>query len=200
MTWFVVMLSVLACTGCGVAVDSPESSDDSQQEGEKDTPSSDPSSPSSDPECSKPSWAGDLEVGTGEECFASVSDGDVLPLIGGRQGGFHLWLGVRCRDCGGDEIVTFGVRDPATGESLWGEGQSEYVDLDEADGYSQGAGLTALVPGDSWSSEPGTGADFVGQNLDLYAEIELGDVVYTSSVNITVGAVEYVPNDCPQCN
>ena len=150
--------------------------------------------------CAAPAWSGDFEVGTGEPCFLAIEDGAVVPLIGGPQGGYHIWLGVRCRDCGGYETVTFGVLDPATDTFVNGSSQVAVLELEEGAGYSQRGGVVAYVPGYEFDDGPGMGTDFVGQSLALYAEIEVGDAILSSQVNITVGAVDYVSSGCPDCN
>lgn len=181
------LLVVMGLMACGGGIDAESAADDPDPE---------------NPDCAAPAWPGDaaFEVGTGASCFSPLADGAQVPLIGGPQGGYHLWLGVRCRGCERNESVTYGVRDPETGDFLWGASQGGYLTFDDAGDYRQVAGLTALVPGDEWSEEPGVGTDFVGQDLALFAEVTLAGVAHSSEVTVHVGSIEYQASSCPECN
>lgn len=191
MGWLAMVLGATASLGCEVeVVDDTDPTTTTTVEPEQPQSSS----------CAMPPWSGDFEVGTGEPCFLAIEDGTVVPLIGGPQGGYHIWLGVRCRDCGAYETVTFGVRDPATDTFVNGSSQTAVLELEQGAGYSQRGGVVAYVPGYEFDSGPGMGTDFVGQSLSLYAEISVGDATLSSEVNITVGSVEHVSSGCPDCN
>jgi len=60
-----------------------------------------------------------LEVGTGAEDFASITDGQVLPAVYGLQGGQHVWVGLRL----GGLVARVGGSTPATQELRleWGD-------------------------------------------------------------------------------
>src|SRR5262245_15487600 len=75
----------------------------------------------SPPACAPPAAAPAFGVGTGEVCYEAVSAGDVVPLMNGPQGGYHVWLGIGCTgDCGGATILRYGVQDQATGAYVLG--------------------------------------------------------------------------------
>ena len=62
-----------------------------------------------------PGPEGSLELGTGELSFAPLADGDVLNMVHGEQGGYHLPLAAR--GCGMGESASFHY----TGELMTGE-------------------------------------------------------------------------------
>lgn len=109
----------------------------------------------SGPVCPDPPAPQPFELGTGESCFERTSDGDVVPLMQGPQGGYHVWLAVGCSgaDCDSPIHLKWGVRDAATHELLANTYESEsIVDL-KGDSFLQRAGLVDGMPGISWDPE-----------------------------------------------
>ncbi|MEZ4439538.1 MAG: hypothetical protein R3B72_10635 [Polyangiaceae bacterium] len=131
-----------------------------------------------------------LEVGTGvdEEHFVLAEPGAEVTLIQGPQGGYHIWIGYRCRDCTDQHLVTYGLRDPTTGEwSYLGEPLTGIINLDPGpDGSKQRPGLYGLV----------SGAEVAGQPLllDVFADDQQG---HQAQSIIEVIPSEPVPWDCP---
>jgi hypothetical protein len=63
-----------------------------------------------------------VELGTGEWRFEPLADEQEVELVRGAQGGWHVWVSVRARELGPDDVrmeidskVVGSERDPATG-------------------------------------------------------------------------------------
>jgi hypothetical protein len=97
--------------------------------------------------CDPPSNPAVFELGTGEACFEQLTPGQTVPQIQGPQGGFHVWAGLGCGDCGDRAIVEFGTKNAKTKDWLLGEPSKQVVDLGQG-AWGQHAGLTAFLPGD----------------------------------------------------
>ncbi|WP_044247492.1 hypothetical protein [Chondromyces apiculatus] len=94
----------------------------------------------------EPADPGAFEVGSGEDDFEPVQPGAPLAIIGGRQGGYHIWISVRCGSCGPEMVLTYGVEDLDTGEALTPQGGIQSFEvLDEVNGWRLAAGLTAFL-------------------------------------------------------
>jgi len=85
-----------------------------------------------------------FQVGSGEDEFEDVI-GDEVDVISGDQGGQHIWISIRCRDCGPSGTVRFGVIDVKTGEPVTQEGLAAQVDLQREDEWLQVVGLTGFL-------------------------------------------------------
>lgn len=116
--------------------------------------------------CSDPGAEGppSFEIGTGEDSFEALEDGDELAITAGAQGGYHLWLGGRFRGLEGEIVAEFGLRDAGTGESLSYFGQKQHVHPDDEDGWGEFAGLTDRFRLD----DPGP---YVGHEVVVWARL-----------------------------
>ncbi len=136
------------------------------------------------PACTTPGDHPVFALGTGEDCFEPLSDGDVLPLISGPQGGYHLWLALGCSDCGATPVLSWGARDPATGQTLEGTFDSQGVVNLSGGAWPQAAGLFAGMPGVSWDPEnepppaPGT-------HVILWARVDAAG--HEAAVEVVIG-------------
>ena len=87
-----------------------------------------------------------FEVGSGTDDFHPIAPGDPLFITGGPQGGYHVWLSVRCGACGPDVLLTYGIEDLDTGEPMTRrDGLQSYHRVEEVDGWRQVTGLTAYL-------------------------------------------------------
>lgn len=139
--------------------------------------------------CDDPQGAPGFAVGTGETCFQALTSGQEVPVMAGPQGGFHIWLSVGCADCAGPTVLSYGVKDPATGDWIAGTAENLTVAQLDPGGWHQGAGFQAFLPGIQWdpASQLPTGSHVLlyGAALDMdmnvlhEAEVEvvLGDQV-----------------------
>jgi len=185
-----VASSLVLLSGCVTdVIDSEETTENNTN----DDPNVNPD-PNPNPNSCAAGWDGSFEVGAGEDCFSSLDDGQNVALMAGPQGGFHIWVSVRCRDCARDQLLRYGVQNVETGEWAWGEPQEHLVTMDKLDSYKQAAGLTAFMPGDSWSGEA---PDVLGKRFLIVAEVAAGGEVYTDEVIVVPDRVEYW--DGPPC-
>lgn len=147
--------------------------------------------------CADPAAPAAFEIGGGEACFERLTAGQTVPTMQGPQGGFHLWLGVGCSDCGAKPILQYGVKDPATGD--WFADtfpQKEVIALDSS-GWGQLAGITAFLPGVVWdpmSQLP------KGSHVILSAAVldGSGDVVHEGEIELVLGDVEIWDVPCDE--
>lgn len=136
-------------------------------------------------ECETPPSVGSFELGSGETCFEPLVDGATVPLISGPQGGYHLWVAVGCSDCAAQVSLEWGVRDPATGETLANTYSSQGAVSLSGGAWPQAAGMIAGMPGVSWDPEvepplaPGT-------HVILWVET-VGGVSHASEVEVVIG-------------
>lgn len=137
--------------------------------------------------CTDPPAPAVFEIGTGETCFERVTAGQTVPVMAGPQGGFHIWLAVGCADCGGQAILTYGVKDPATHDWIAGTYANNAVVPLDADGWPQHAGIITYLPGIAWDP-----ASYLpkGTHVLLYAA-----VLDTSMAVKHEGEVELVLGD-----
>jgi hypothetical protein len=142
-----------------------------------------------------------FEIGTGEACFERLSPEQVVPVMQGPQGGFHLWLAIGCGDCSAKATLSYGVKDPATDAWFAGTGElKQVVDLGEGS-WRQHAGVTAFLPGIVWdpmSSLPkGTHVKLVASVLD-----EAMSPVHSAEVEVVLGDIMIWSPPCdtgPNC-
>ncbi len=111
-----------------------------------------------------------LALGKGRSCFTPLEAGEVLPIVFGPQGGFHVWLALRFGglDAGtarvsmrllDDEAQPFGLEDP----------YEPYVrSCDAGLGYYEVAPLYGLLA----ATFPGEADGYVGRTMHLAARIE----------------------------
>lgn len=104
-----------------------------------------------------------FQVGSGEDEFEDV-DGDDVDIISGGQGGQHIWISIRCLECGPTGTVRYGVTDVETGTLVTAEGLAEYVELETEDEWRQAVGMTGFL---AYS-----GSELDGRELRLWAELE----------------------------
>jgi hypothetical protein len=100
-----------------------------------------------DGSCEAPAAPAVFELGSGETCFERLKAGQTVPQIAGPQGGFHIWAGLGCGDCGDKAIIEFGTQSVKTKAWLQGTPSKQVVDLGQG-AWGQHAGLTAFLPGD----------------------------------------------------
>ncbi|MFO0589633.1 MAG: hypothetical protein U0441_18995 [Polyangiaceae bacterium] len=139
--------------------------------------------------CNEPKDMPAFDIGTGEKCFAKVTDGDTLPLMNGPQGGYHMWLAAGCKDCGTTVHLKYGARDPATGMPLAGTGDLEsMIPLGDGALFMNHPGIVVYMPGLSWDpmTEPPPAK---GSQLVLWADAIAADgtVQHHAERLVTVG-------------
>jgi hypothetical protein len=138
--------------------------------------------------CDDPEGPAAFEVGSGEKCFERLTEGQVVTVLQGPQGGYHLWLALGCGDCDETAIVRYGIKDVTTKDYFTGTPPQKSVTGLDNDGWHQHAGFTDFLPGvvyDPTTQLPkGTHVILSGAILDTgdkvlheqEIEVELGDV------------------------
>jgi hypothetical protein len=108
-----------------------------------------------------------IAIGTGENDFAALKDGDTVQIIEGPQCGHHIWIGVKM---GGlrqyDAITTISSAQPSTSVA----GPSS----DFAFSYGDAGGGTCVLTGVRYQLDAvngGTWQDFLGKPLDLTVKV-----------------------------
>ncbi len=151
--------------------------------------------------CALPPAPQPFEIGTGEACFERLVPQQVIPVMQGPQGGYHLWLAIGCGDCGAKATIAYGVKDPATNDWYAGTGELKQVVELGAGEWRQRAGVTAFLPGIVWdpmSSLPkGTHVRLTASILD-----EAMNPVHTGEVEVVLGDIEMWSPPCdpgPSC-
>jgi hypothetical protein len=89
----------------------------------------------------------DIELGSGVEEFESVDDGQSLPIVGGLQGGTHVWGAVRVAGVSDDRVrLVFGLT-RVDSDELDGELGPLRVKLarSDEDGWWEVSGLTVSL-------------------------------------------------------
>ena len=130
-----------------------------------------------------------MELGIGVYEFGELLPGDLVPVTLGPQGGYHIWLATRCRDCARQVLIEYGVRSSSDHVWLLGQPLRGIVNQVEEDGWQTTVGLYGLMPG-----SPNT-VDYVGLTFELEATIEDEDRTATRTVPIQISHVEVW--DCP---
>jgi len=146
------------------------------------------------PVCEPESWDGALQVGGGEDCFEGLSTGEIVPLIAGPQGGFHVWLAVRCRGCEPGATVAYAVKD-AAGDFMMGQSQQGVVEMQDADDYRHGAGIQAMMPGDGFTTPT-----YLRDAFALWVEMNIDGQVVSDEVAIIIDGIERMRSNCSDCN
>jgi hypothetical protein len=151
----------------------------------------DPGAPA-DPGAPPPPTGPDtLEVGSGVSSFQVLGDGATVSLNYGAQGGYHIWLSVRCRACGPEVIVSYGVDEASTGELLTFQDLQMWTRLEEQDGWREAVGLTAFLNG----NDPST---YTGRRVALWATVAVegsGDAPLEGAAEAIVSDTETVGGD-----
>lgn len=143
------------------------------------------------PACVTPPEPQVFETGTGQQCFERLTPGQVVPMIQGPQGGFHLWLAIGCADCAASTLVEIGVKDMATGTFYPGyPGPQKQVIQPSPGPWGQRAGLTAPLPGTAWDPESqlakGTHVLLSASVLDL----QTSAVIHGADVEVVLGDIQ----------
>jgi hypothetical protein len=60
--------------------------------------------------CGAPPGDPAFAVGTGDVCFESLREGQIVPRVAGPQGGYHVWVAVACASCPIEVLVRAGVK------------------------------------------------------------------------------------------
>ena len=98
-----------------------------------------------DPEGEDSAVALGCEVGTGEEGFESLEEGEEVSIIAGPQGGYHITTAARATGVEGETVLVTGtLRLAATGEYL-GPGFSLAWPYEAVDGKVEATGLLNLL-------------------------------------------------------
>lgn len=130
-----------------------------------------------------------MEVGVGLYEMTVPSPGDVVPLVEGVQGGFHIWLAARCWDCADQVEITFGVREELDGAWFYDVPIVGISNLTVRGEVREKTGLYGLMPGtpdDPW---------IVGLPAVLDVTIRDGERTSSRVLDVVVGEPEYW--DCP---
>ena len=84
-----------------------------------------------------------LELGTGTQSFAALTNGQMVTIIAGPQGGFHVWAAARTRAPLDPMLLKLTVKVKLAGTEL---SSTDYkVNLVKNGAYSEWYAMTALV-------------------------------------------------------
>lgn len=87
----------------------------------------------------------EFEIGTGTS-FEPLSEGDAVSILAGIQGGYHIFVSLRARDVGTDNVrLEFGVLDSATNRSVTGVGALQGRLRAGTDGWRHRDALLAVL-------------------------------------------------------
>jgi hypothetical protein len=103
-----------------------------------------------------------VEVGTGENSFVELTDGDAVTIIKGPQGGYHIWTAVRAKqglNPKGIEVKVSVLNSTGTELSL----NAYRLNLTANGSYYEWYGLLGLVP---------VPADVSGSEVRLHLEVK----------------------------
>jgi hypothetical protein len=106
-----------------------------------------------------------FEVGSGETAFEALGPGATVEIIEGSQGGYHIWISIRCGSCGPEVIASYGIDDAETGELLTFQGLQEWVRLEENDGWREAVGMIGFLT----TGDPDR---YVGHPVRIWASVE----------------------------
>ncbi|MBL8935294.1 MAG: hypothetical protein JNM69_12130 [Archangium sp.] len=85
-----------------------------------------------------------LELGTGTQSFTPLTSGQMVTIIAGPQGGFHVWAAVRTRAPLDPMLIKLTVKVKLAGAEL---SSTDYkVNLVKNGAYSEWYAMTALIP------------------------------------------------------
>ncbi len=104
-------------------------------------------------------------AGTGESAFEPLGPSVVVPLNSGPQGGFHLWVALRCEGCGAEGTISYAVRDAATNELLTYDGIKQIVQFTDATPpWKEAAGIFGYLQ--SYNA-----ADYIGRKVKFWVSV-----------------------------
>lgn len=139
-------------------------------------------------DCSPPAETPEFAIGTGELCFAPLADGDVVPMMNGPQGGFHVWLAIGCTDCGPTAQVRYKLLDPETQELIPGTYDLNQANATLGGDWPQAAGIQVALPGSDWGDESDQPlAKGTRILLDVEVEAKHGAAYHEGQVQIEIG-------------
>lgn len=141
------------------------------------------------PMCDAPPNPAAFEVGTGEVCYTRLADLDVVDMMSGPQGGYHVWFAFGCTDCTADSHIKWGVKDPVTGLVINQTYDSESFFTLSGAPFRQVAGIQHGMPGGFFNDPPdplppGTHVIMWAQLLD-----DQGMVKHEDEVEVVIGDV-----------
>jgi hypothetical protein len=143
-----------------------------------------------------------VEIGTGEFQYESLADGDVVTMIHGPQGGWHVWTSVVTHGSEPEVRIRPAIEAPDLGIRVTDPDLESFVALVYDDAACEGThwGERAYLDTDRDSGPKGL--EFVcsldGQNLEL--TVEVADLVSGRSASGTVSVVAALdPVDVADC-
>jgi hypothetical protein len=102
-------------------------------------------------------------VGTGEEGFQEIGSDGVF-VQQGPQGGFHIWIALRCQNLGPRITASYGVDDLDTMQPVSQPNMKRVVELDYTGSADETAGLYGYL-------DSQLAPDLSGHNVKLWAEV-----------------------------
>jgi hypothetical protein len=132
-----------------------------------------------------PGDAKTVEVGSGSGAFQELGPGAVVTLVAGGQGGYHVWISVRCSGCAQSGTVSYGIEDADTGELLSFDGLQQGLDMQEDGPYLEQLGMTGFLSGYDPSM-------YDGLRVRLFATIQGDDGrTFDAEAEATISGTEY---------
>lgn len=133
-----------------------------------------------------------FELGTGDTCFERLTPGQTIPVIGGPQGGYHLWTSLGCRDCPAKTILEYGVKDADTGEWLTGASAKLVASLGQ-ESWPQQARLATGLPG-GFSTEGPSARPPMGLHVLLSMRVLDADdaEIHAAEIPLVLGETAWV--------
>ncbi len=139
-------------------------------------------------DCEAPSAPQDFELGTGELCFERVAEDGSINMMAGPQGGFHLFFGLGCADCGSSVQLEIQVLDPSTLQPIEGTYLDQtVVSLVEAEGWPQAAGIQIGMPGTQWDTETGALPKGTPILVKVEASSSGGELLHSGELSLVIG-------------
>lgn len=141
--------------------------------------------------CAAPPNPAVFELGTGDTCFERLTPGQTIPVIGGPQGGYHLWTSFGCGDCPAKTILELGVKNADTGEWLVGA-PAKLVDSLGEGAWPQQARLPAGLPGVGFSTQGPDARPPVGLHVLLSMRLLGADdaEIHAAEIPLVLGETE----------
>jgi hypothetical protein len=111
-------------------------------------------------------------VGTGTDSFEPIPASGV-DIQEGPQGGYHIWIGLRCQNLGPHVEARYGVTDLQTGQSLSLIGLRQAIDLtyDEAANADEVSNLYGYLSDTPPGSDPPPPTDLLFRKIQLWAKV-----------------------------
>ena len=144
-----------------------------------------------------------VEVGTGEFQFESLSDGDVVTMIHGPQGGWHVWTSVITHGSEPEVRIRPAIEAPDLGIRVTDPDLESFVALVYDDAACEGTHWGERAYLDTERDSGPQGLDFVcgleGQTFEL--TVDVADLVSGRSASGTVSVVAALdPIDVAECH